>query len=155
MNRVRNLAFAAALLMGAALPLEGARAAPFVIGYALEVTGATFFSVTLPLIGVDPYDILVAGIEIGEVLPGATFNFGPAVTAFDVIGISPPLDAADPDVLSGLAFPVGFSLADFSGPSIEISQTPILAAQIPEPATFVLFAAGIAGLAFARQRRRV
>ncbi|MGE3284356.1 MAG: PEP-CTERM sorting domain-containing protein [Alphaproteobacteria bacterium] len=124
---------------------------PVTSGYLYEITSGVnaFETVTLPSFATVPdpsYEIWLFDpiandfILEGTVLAGASFNFGPGVTQFQIRDIDPllGLDPADP-----LAFPVGIAFVD--GNPVEVTMSPITT-DVPEPASLLLLAGGILGL---------
>lgn len=127
---------------------------PFVDGFEYELSGGRFLGVAAPGGGFDgiTFSIDVGGTIIGTILGGGDeFSFidagFDAVTKFRLLGPSDlDVDAALPD-----AFP---TFLDFDGDPSLLSMTPIVDADVPEPAVLGLFGLAAAGLAFARRRRK-
>ncbi len=136
---------------GKSLP-EGWYDPPFISGFDYTLTGLTgtdgFTSVqTKNLL---PYTVQVwaGGLDVATLNPGDTFSFASGVTDFQLLGISPPFDAATTDI--GAAFPVNVF---WTGSPTSLVITPLSDA-IPEPASLAGLAVGLAGLGVARRRRR-
>ncbi|MCP5418800.1 MAG: choice-of-anchor L domain-containing protein [Chromatiaceae bacterium] len=137
---------------------------PVAIGYIIEVTGAEkFATATMPSgFGDDKYDIFWddAGtwVPLGEFNASDLIDFltladPSGVTKFKIEGIeaSAGVDPNDP-----LGFPVGVT---FTGAgTFNVNMSPItnsVPATAPEPATFALLGAGLAGMGALRRRRKV
>lgn len=137
---------------------------PVAIGYIIEVTGAEkFATATMPSgFGDDKYDIFWddAGtwVPLGEFNASDLIDFltladPSGVAKFKIEGIeaSAGVDPNDP-----LGFPVGVT---FTGAgTFNVNMSPItnsVPATAPEPATFALLGAGLAGMGALRRRRKV
>jgi len=133
-----------------------ARATTISVGYTYSVTNAEFESIVAPAFAVIPDSdgyIISVGLTSFDIHPGEDLSFADfglsGVQAFDLTGIDQSL-ALDPN--NALAFPLGVSLQNVSGP-FQISQDPITVT-IPEPTTPILACAGMF-LPFAFRRRKM
>lgn len=121
---------------------------PVTDGYTFQTTDGSKFTDILNFpSGFDHYfSVLVGGNVIGSFGAGDSVNFqslvGADVTEFQILGISPNVDAGDP-----LAFPIQLA---FSTPTASFTMNPV-----PEPATAALLAAGAALCLFRRERKSV
>ncbi len=130
---------------------------PFAEGFTYTlVGGGEFLEVMAPTVGfTGPFDIIVGGITVASILPGGSYFFDPLadVTTFELRGISPLLDVADPGFAT--AFP---TFLDFSGSPTSLLMTAILSvpggASVPEPGTLFLLGAGMAWVVRMRRTNR-
>ena len=131
---------------------------PVAVGYTYTVENAEFASVLAPALGavpdLDGYTITV-GTTSFDILPGEQLffsDFGLSnVTEFELSGIDPLL-LLDPD--DPLAFPLGLTLQNISGP-VSIDQDPtIVDVAVPLPAGLPLYLGALATLFMVRRWRR-
>lgn len=128
---------------------------PFAEGFTYTlVGGGEFLEVMAPTVGfIGPFDIIVDGITVASILPGGSYFFDPLVTTFELRGISPLLDVADPGFAT--AFP---TFLDFSGSPTSLLMTAILSVpggtSVPEPGTLFLLGAGMAWVVRMRRTNR-
>jgi hypothetical protein len=104
-----------------------------------------FTKIGLPLGYGNNFSVIVGGNPVATGLNGGdAFTFaGPGVPSFQLIGLNPAVDAANP-----AAFPL---YMEFSTPTASFDMTAI---EVPEPSTLVAMVAGIACLGVWRTRRR-
>lgn len=116
---------------------------PLAVGFSYQMTsGSLFTKVGLPIGYGNDFDILVGGVPVATGLPGNAEHVfaGGGVPAFDIVGISPTVDAANPD-----AFP---TYLEFDTPRASFEMTAI---PVPEPTSLALL--GLGGLLVARRRK--
>jgi hypothetical protein len=119
---------------------------PLVSGFQYDLTGGTFIGVQAPA-GFDNLQVEVGGVIVDSDLDSTeTFSFGSGVSSFKLLGIAPPVDAADPT-----AFP---TFLDFTDGATQLTMTALVptVAGVPAPATAVLLAAGLGLVAWVRRR---
>jgi PEP-CTERM motif len=130
----------------------------FAVGYDYEITGGdnSILSALFPLLSgdADGYQIYELGTNnlLGSVLGGQEFVFNTAVDGFSLRGID---EAALLDPTNPTAFVTGLKFLNNS--VVSMSQTPVTITtgdgnNVPEPATWLLTAAGLAAIT-ARRRK--
>lgn len=112
--------------------------------YALNSGDFTEVVAPPPSFGFGPLSVVVGGNVVATLTPGGDYLFGPGVASFSLLGISPPVGAADPS-----AFP---TFLKFSGSPSGLSMTAL--AGVPEPGTWALLLTGLAGLGCSMRSRR-
>lgn len=124
---------------------------PLVPGFLYDITspGSLFTAILdCPTGFSSPFEIYVGGNPVGMCSPGNGFTFaGSGVDAFEIRGINPLVDAANP-----LAFPLQLAFSTSTASFDMIAQQPV--GQIPEPSTWLLMLSGLAGIIGMRYRRR-
>lgn len=128
--------------------------------YKIESGDNSILSAVFPILGgdTDGYQLFsLDGILLGEVLGDEVFNFASPVKGFSLKDIDALLDPTDPT-----AFVTGLTFANSS--EVTVSQKPLTAevgsggggdGDVPEPASLLLVAGGLAALrANRRQRQR-
>jgi len=119
---------------------------PTVYGFRISINAGAFTEVRAPST-FSNLVVVVGGLTVNPDLDAnQSFLFGPNVSSFDIVGITPLLDPDAPGF--NTAFPLWL---DFSG-SPTTMQWEALA--IPEASTTAMMLLGIAGLAFAVRRRQ-
>lgn len=106
---------------------------PLVEGFHYQMTtpGSLFTGITgFPTGFSSPFTVSAGGSVLGQFVPGQTLTFpGGGVSSFDVTGIQPLADAADP-----LAFPLQLT---FNTPTASFTMQGI--EPVPEPSTLLTF----------------
>ncbi len=121
---------------------------PFVNGFAYTGTGGTLFDkITLPTGYGASFNVYLAGNNLfGTFSAGDVVDFlAGGVSYFEIRGIAPAVDAASPTAFPLQVFFEGGGNGDFTQLGLE-------AADVPEPATWVMIALAVP-VAFWRRRR--
>ena len=128
------------------------------VGYTYEVLGAEFAAVQAPSLSAIPdsdgYTLVFDGLEIA-LAPGETYEFGPGVSMFQLLGIDPDL-AIDPD--DPLGFVTGVSFTNITS-SVSVVQTAVRfdtgggPSAVPLPASVFLLLGGLGALTGLRRRK--
>lgn len=122
------------------------------IGYQYTVTGGpSFIEVLLPALGdADGYLIQLEEngdwVTVGHVNDGGAYSFSTGVHRFRVMGIDASLNL---DPASPIAFVTGLK---FDGTGTVQLEMEAVTVAVPEPGTWALVLAGIAGIAVVRRR---
>ena len=123
------------------------------VGYQYTVTGGpSFIEVLLPALGdADGYLIQLEEdgdwVTVGHVNDGGTFGFSTGVHRFRVMGIDASLNL-DPG--NPIAFVTGLK---FDGTGTVQLEMEAVTVAVPEPGTWALVLAGIAGIVVMRRRQ--
>jgi hypothetical protein len=118
---------------------------PIADGFEYQMTdGALFTKIGLPTGYGNNFTVVVGGNPVATGLAGGdAYTFGgPGVPSFQLIGLNPDVDAANPD-----AFPL---YMEFNQPTASFNMTAIV---VPEPSTFVLAILGLSGVGLWGRRR--
>ena len=118
---------------------------PIADGFEYTMTSASMFTkIGLPEGYGNNFTVVVGGNPVATGLNGGdAYTFvGPGVPSFQLIGLNPDVDAANPD-----AFPL---YMEFDTPTASFDMNAIV---VPEPSTFVLAILGLVGIGVWGRRR--
>lgn len=122
---------------------------PFADGFLYELTGDGEFIEVFGVPGFLDLQVLVGDLLVeADLDPGESYVFGPGVKAMSIVGILPPVDAADPT-----AFP---TFLNFSGSPSELRMTALAQGEIvfvAEPESIVVMGIGLLVLLWSCRRR--